>query len=181
MGKWTKTRKPCSTGTVQTLKNVGSLPDWKVCKLRNPYHFFLKFCRRIFVFARRRDILRVQFLPFSLAPQLWLYTSHVFLLLAFLSRFSMRFIVQYFVRCENVHLHSGSYIFKILHVSTRILSEIVQPRSRLHSTNFPVWVHCLCCCKIGALKSRLITPNCCAKLIFEINMCQKLALIINVQ
>ncbi len=36
------------------------------------------------------------------------YLFHCFLLLAFLSHFSVRFIVQYyFVRCENVHLRSG--------------------------------------------------------------------------
>ena len=66
------------------------------------------FARRIFIFALRRDILRVQFLPFSLVPQQWLYTSHLFLLLAFLSRFSTWFIVQYYLmRCENACLRSG--------------------------------------------------------------------------
>ena len=105
-------------------------PDWKVCKLRNLYHFCPKFCAANF--------------RFRAAAGYFARSIFTFFIVSYFSRFFLAFpcgLLCNIISCaaKMCICVADSYIFGILRVSTRILSEIAQPRSRLHSTNFPVW------------------------------------------
>ena len=109
-----------------------------------PISFFPEILRSKFSFLRGEFLfLRGEF-SFLRGGVIFCVFNFTFFIVSYFSPFFLAFpcrLLCNIILCaaKMCICVADSYIFGILRVSTRILSELAQPRSRLRSTNFPVW------------------------------------------